>query len=66
MDNKKIKQEYENFLEQDKDEPFIDREYVEHTKTLYEALLKDVHEDSFDKAVFDFVQLMIEVLKDSN
>lgn len=51
---KKLK---EDFNKGDREEPFIDREYVEETNRVYDVLIEGIGDEpnSTDKAIFDIV-----------
>ena len=61
MNKKIIRQEMQNFIDEDKLEPFSDRNYYDYMIFFYEALLRDVHITSLDKAVFDFAHFGNEI-----
>lgn len=47
-----------SFIEEDKEEPFLDREYVDETKRIF-SLLKEGNgdfENPTDRAIFDIVK----------
>lgn len=61
MGRKEIKQELQNFIDEDKEDPYIDRVYYEYMISFYKGLLKDKPATSFDKAISDFAQIVDEM-----
>lgn len=65
-----IKKAEKSFLQEDKKEPFLDREYVDETKRIF-CLLKDKSsmgdfENPTDRAIFDVVYDILRELKEMN
>lgn len=55
---KLMKQLLKEFLKEDKDDPFIDRDYVEETKRIYKLLMVPegmTQHLNIDRAVYDIV-----------
>jgi len=61
-----IKKAEKSFLEEDKAEPFLDREYAEETKRIYGLLKEDMgdFENPTDRAIFDLVNDILREIKD--
>ncbi len=60
MNNKIIEKLEKSFIEEDKAEPFLDREYVEETKRIYKLLKNNNTNsdfiDSTDRVIYDIVK----------